>query len=153
MSEWASQGSSFLSAPATRGDKVAAVSGEVRFDDVKAEWKELWHCRVDDKVSAENMASRDFSLLFVERGTVIAATRDFKPLNLKEILRAHDFVNVDRLVGPHPAVGGYVKFAKTVLNRQARARSVVDPVPVSGRCEEFAAKEGRQRLAAQIVKE
>jgi hypothetical protein len=88
------------------------------------------------------MANRDFSLLFVERGTVIAATRDFKPLNLKEILRAHDFGNVDRLVGPHPAVGGYVKFAKTVLNRQARARNVADPVPVSGRAKSLQQKKG-----------
>jgi len=91
-------------------------------DEVRVEWKLLWRSRIDDKVRAEGIANQDFSLLFVERGTVIIATRDFKPLDLKAILRLHDVQNVDRFVSPHPSVGGWRKFARTVLNRQARAR-------------------------------
>ena len=42
---------------------------------------------IDDKVRAEDLASESFSLLFVKRGTVIKATRDFKALDLREIMR------------------------------------------------------------------
>jgi len=91
-------------------------------DEVRVEWKLLWRSRIDDKVRAEGIANQDFSLLFVERGTVIIATRDFKPLDFKTILRLHDVQNVDRFVSPHPSVGGWGKFARTVLNRQKRAR-------------------------------
>jgi hypothetical protein len=109
------------------------VDEGVRVEDVKEEWKRLWRCRFDDKVRAEGVANQLFSLLFVERGTVIVATRDFKPLNLREILSAYTFENVDRLTGPDPAVGGWGKFARTVLNKQARARRLLYQVPGSGR--------------------
>jgi hypothetical protein len=98
-------------------------------DDVKVEWKMLWRSRIDDKVRAEGIASKDYSLLFVERGTVIVATRDFKPMSLKEILFSHKILNVERVVSPHPSVGGWGKFARTVLNKQRRARKWEKPLP------------------------
>ena len=55
-------------------------------NELKAQYKTLWWERIDDKVRAEGIANRDYSMLFVEKGTVIFATRDFKPLNFKEIL-------------------------------------------------------------------
>jgi hypothetical protein len=36
----------------------------------------LWKERFDDKVRAEGVANRDYSSLFVEKGTVIFATRN-----------------------------------------------------------------------------
>jgi len=98
-------------------------------DDVRKEWRLLWRDRIDDKVRAEGMANRDYSLLFVDRGTVIVATRDFKPLNLKEILLLHEIENVERIVPPHPSVGGWGKFARNILNRQRRARKWKPPEP------------------------
>ena len=91
---------------------------EASVDDVKAEWKRLWRSRVDDKVRAEGVADEFFPLLFVERGTVIIATRDFEPLDLKKILAAYKIKNVDRLVGVTPSQGGWAKFARTELNKQ-----------------------------------
>jgi hypothetical protein len=91
-------------------------------EDVKVEWKMLWRDRIDDKVRAEGIANREYSLLFVERGTVIVATRDFKPLDLKKILHLHRVQDVERFVPSHPSVGGWGKFARTVLNKQKRAR-------------------------------
>jgi len=82
----------------------------------------LWRGRIDDKVRAEGMADQSFSLLAVERGTVIVATRDFKALNSKEILRSYNVQNVERVFGPHPSEGGWKKFASTVLNKQTRAQ-------------------------------
>ena len=101
---------------------ACAETSRVKVEEIKAEWKLLWHSRIDDKVRAEGMADRCFSLLSVERGTVISATRDFKELNLKAILRSYDVLNVEQVVGAHPSVGGYTKFARTVLNKQTRAQ-------------------------------
>jgi hypothetical protein len=99
---------------------TCAKNSRVRAEEIKAEWKLLWQGRIDDKVRAEGMADRCFSLLSVERGTVISATRDFKELSLKAILRSYDVENVEQVISPHPSVGGYAKFARTVLNKQTR---------------------------------
>jgi len=101
---------------------ACAETSWAKAEEIKAEWKLLWQGRIDDKVRAEGMADRSFSLLAVERGTVISATRDFKELSLKAILRSYDVLNVERVVGPHPSVGGYTKFARTVLNKQTRVQ-------------------------------
>ena len=98
------------------------TSCKVTLEDVKAEWKMLWRNRIDDKVRAEGIAKQDYSLLSVDQGTVIVATKDFKPVDLKEILSSYEIKNGDRWDLPHPSVGGYGKFARTVLNKQKRAR-------------------------------
>ena len=100
-------------------------------EDIRVEWRLIWRDRIDDKVRAEGIANRDYLLLFVEQGTVIVATRDFKPLNFKEILRLHEVQNVERFVSPPPSVGGWGKFARIVLNKQKRARKwkAVESVP------------------------
>jgi len=94
---------------------------QILVSDVREEWKLLWRDRIDDKARAEGMANRNFGLLFVERGTVIIATRDFKLLDLKEILRVHKIENAERFIPPHPLVGGWGKFARNVINTQKRA--------------------------------
>ena len=113
-----------ISAPRTRGERSVENMEKIDkalVDEVKAEWKQLWLGRIDDKVRAEGVASQAFPLCFVERGTIIVATRDFKPLDLKEILRRNQVQNVERVINPTPAVGGWSKFARTVLNNQARS--------------------------------
>lgn len=111
----------------SRGDArvVTVASAEpsnVDVEEVKAEWRLLWQVRIEDKVRAEGIADRSFLLLSVERGTVIAATREFKALNLKDILRSYNVSNVEQVVSPYPLEGGWTKFAKTVLNKQTRAQ-------------------------------
>jgi hypothetical protein len=101
------------------GEKAAL---QIPVEDVRVEWRLLWRDRVDDRVRAECIANRDYSLLFVERGRVVFATRDFKPLNFKEILCLHRVENVERFVSSPPSVGGWGKFARTVLSKQKRAR-------------------------------
>ena len=98
------------------------ASLQVPLEDVKLEWSMLWRNRIDDKVRAEGIAKQDYSLLFVEQGTVIVATKDFKPLNLKEILHSHKVQNGQCFDSPLPSEGGYGKFARTVLNKQNRVR-------------------------------
>lgn len=119
-----------------------STDASVLVDDVKVAWKLLWLSRIDDKVRAEGIASQDYSLLFVERGTVIVATRDFKSLSLKEILFLHRIQNVERFVPPHPSVGGWGKFARTVLNKQKRVRKWKKPVPRRNREKNLQVKKG-----------
>jgi len=109
-----------------------ATDLQILVGDVRNEWRLLWRDRIDDKARAEGMASRNFELLFVERGTVIIATRDFKLLDLKEILRVHKIENAERFIPPHPSVGGWGKFARTMINTQrrvTRAQQLEEAVP------------------------
>jgi hypothetical protein len=85
---------------------------------LRIEWKKLWQERVDDKVRAEGVAAADYCDLYVEKGTIIRATRDFKILNFKEILEEHQIVNADRLISPDPHVGGWTKFIKVNITNQ-----------------------------------
>jgi chemotaxis regulatin CheY-phosphate phosphatase CheZ len=86
-----------------------------KVEELKAEWKRLWRERIDDKVRAEGIANNDFSMLFVDKGTVIFATRNFKMLNFREILELHKVVDIDRIIPPSPQVGGWGKFIRTVI--------------------------------------
>jgi len=97
-------------------------------EELKKEWKTLWWERIDDKFRAEGIADKDYGMLFVERGTVIFATKKFRMLSFREILQLHGVVDVDRVVGPSPSVGGWGKFIRTAIasqqpvNRKRRAR-------------------------------
>jgi hypothetical protein len=92
---------------------------------LRIQWTRLWRERVDDKVRAEGVATANYSDLFVEQGTIIHATRDFRALNFKEILEKHKVENVDRYIPPNPQVGGWTKFIKTNItnHRSQRKRS------------------------------
>ena len=87
-------------------------------DELRVQWRLLWRNRIDDKVRAEGIASEDYSKLFVERGTVIVATRDYKAPDFVEILEKHLSSDVDRVVPPGPGVGGWGKFMRGVLRKQ-----------------------------------
>lgn len=95
-------------------------------EELKKQWKTLWQERIDDKVRAEGISDKDYSQLFVERGTVIMATRKFKPPDFYEILQRHlspDSNNIKDVSPPNPAVGGWGKFVKNALKKQQhRAR-------------------------------
>ncbi len=93
-----------------------------RVEELKTEWKRLWKERFDDHERAEGVAVTDYSSLFVDQGTIIHATRDFKALNFREILERHKVENADRFVQPSPRVGGWNKFIKSEITKQAPRR-------------------------------
>ena len=80
---------------------------------IRQEWRELWFQKVEDDIIDEDVARRDYPLLFVERGTVIRATRDYKHLEIDEILDTHRKRGQDLIQQPNPEVGGWGKFIKT----------------------------------------
>ena len=101
-------------------------------EEIKVQWKKLWQERLEDKVRAEGVAINDYSKLFVDKGTVIHATRTFKSLSFKEILEQNQVENADRLVPPSPQVGGWTKFIRESITnqkpqRQRRALTYVPP--------------------------
>ena len=94
-------------------------------DELKVEWKKLWQERVDDKVRAEGIAVNDYGSLFIDKGTIIHATRDFRVLNFKDILEQHQIANADRYIQPHPSVGGWTKFMKENLKKQSSQKNPI----------------------------
>lgn len=92
--------------------------------ELKIQWKTLWQERIDDKVRAEGIANRDYSMLFVEKGLVIFATKDFKALDFREILTCHKLADVDRVISPSPQVGGWGKFIRSVISSQKSSNRV-----------------------------
>lgn len=101
---------------------MEALASKELVEELKKEWRSLWRERIDDKVRAEGIADKDYGMLFVERGTVIFATRKFKMLSFREILQLHGVIDVDRAVGPHPSVGGWGKFIRTMIAPQRSSR-------------------------------
>jgi hypothetical protein len=97
---------------------VHTIEKKQFIDEFKSQWKNMWRSRVDDKVRAEGIADKDYSLLFVDRGTVIIATRKFKLLDFHELLQQHDPSIDNRVIPPNPSVGGWAKFIKTSLVSQ-----------------------------------
>ena len=95
-------------------------------DEIKNQWKRMWKERIDDRVRAEGVACEDYDRLFVERGTVVLATRDFKLLTLKDILELHKVANVERVLPANPNVGGWGKFVRThISSRKPTVRRTV----------------------------
>lgn len=110
-------------------------------DELRGEWKLLWRERIDDRVRAEGIANREYSKLYVERGAVIVATRDYKPPDFVEILKQHIGSDAEKLVPPNPAVGGWGRFMRSVLGKQ-RSSTVKRAPPEPERREHQQLKKG-----------
>ncbi len=111
--------------------------------ELKQSWSILWRHRIDDRVRAEGIASKDYDLLFVDRGTVIVATKDYKPPNFGQILERHAEDKLpDRAVAPNPAVGGWGKFIRDVVRKQERFTKCGRPIPPKPKKERQQPKKG-----------
>jgi hypothetical protein len=89
-------------------------------EELRQQWKTLWLERIDDEVRAEGISSKDYLELFVERGTVIVATRKFKAPDFYDIVQkhlSHVQSDVSNVLPANPRTGGWGKFVRNVLNR------------------------------------
>jgi len=93
-------------------------------EELRTQWKKLWRDRFDDKLRAEGIADKDYPSLFVEKGTVVLATRKFKMLDLKEILQLHGIDDPSRFVSPSPNTGGWGKFIRTAITSRKPSERV-----------------------------
>lgn len=109
-------------------DVKSSTSGaDIVREEICGEWRRMWRERIDDRVRAEGIAGQDYDKLFVERGTVVLATRNFKLLTLKGILEQHRIVNVDRFVQVNPHTGGWRRFGRA--NAYKRLNDLPKPKP------------------------
>jgi len=92
-------------------------------DELKVQWKLMWNERYNDKVRAEGVSVSDYTILRVDQGTIIHATRDFKALSFKEILEQQLAAEADRFIQPEPQFGGWTKFIKTRITIHNPQRS------------------------------
>ena len=124
------------------GSSKVSMNWEDFVKELKMQWKMMWRDRIDDKVRAEGVAREDYSLLFLKQGTIIIATRKYRPPDFVEILDHYRGVyDVERGVDyVNPVVGGYTKFIRDFLKRQPRfGRSKIREPPM------FEGKESRQQ--------
>jgi len=91
-------------------------------EELKRQWKLMWIERIDDRLKAEGIADKDFSLLFVDRGTIIMATRDFKPLDFVQVLDEHKLTRDGSELAPNSTIGGWSKFARETCLRRTSTR-------------------------------
>ena len=119
-----------------------SLSSKELVEELKVQWKRLWQERVDDKVRAEGIATDEYVELFVEKGTIIHATRNFKALNFKEILEQHQIANADRFVVPSPQVGGWTKFVKANITSQRKRKNTRASLYVEEKREKQQPKKG-----------
>jgi len=105
--------------------KSRAEAQKKLIEELKAQWKLLWIERFHDRVRAEGVSVNDYAILDVEKGTIIHATKDFKILNLRQILEKYKVENAERYIQPDINVGGWNKFIKTEINGKAKRGSRV----------------------------
>jgi hypothetical protein len=79
---------------------------------LKIEWADLWKSKFDDEIVAEGISLRDYSLLDVDKGEIIHASRDYKPLKFREILEKNLGGEVTERVDIDPKIGGWKKFVR-----------------------------------------
>ena len=119
-------------------------------DELRGQWKDLWRNRIDDKVKAEGIAKQDYSGLFVERGTVIMATRDFKPLEFFDIVQEHFNIDAEKAVPPNSTIGGWGKFVRDkIRNQKKTTRRYLPPKPTRKKGQQLK-KGGRGWLHAKM---
>jgi len=92
-------------------------------DELRQEWKLMWRSRIDDKVRAEGIADKTYERLFVERGLILLATRNFSPPDFQDILRRHLTPEEAERVQPDPNRGGIRKFIREYITIQDKVRS------------------------------
>ena len=87
-------------------------------ENLLVQWKKLWYENINDTKQAEKIASNTYSSLFIEKGTIIHASRNFKIPSFKEIVRLNKIENGERYISPDPIVGGWTKFTKKYITSQ-----------------------------------
>ena len=89
---------------------------------LKETWENLWQERIDDKFRAEGIANQDYEMLFIEKGTVIFASRDAKTVSFHEILEKWLSSYKLKFKPVDPKIGGWGKFIRTKLRKNCQSK-------------------------------
>ena len=119
-------------------------------DELRTDWKHLWLNRLDDKVRAEGIAKQDYSKLFVERGTVIMATRNYKPLDFFDIVKEYLEFDAEKAVPINSTIGGWGKFIRNNIRKQRNTTRRFSPPKPTRKKGQQQKKGGRGWLHAKM---
>jgi hypothetical protein len=91
--------------------------------ELKTQWRAMWR---------ERIAKDDYSLLLLECGTIVVATRKYRAPDFLEILEHHrKRLDTESTIGyVNPSVGGWRKFINSTLSRQQRFARRPRPEPL-----------------------
>ena len=89
---------------------------------LKSEWDDLWITKHDDKIMAEGVSIKKYSLLDVDRGEIIRANRDYKPLSFHSILQKNIGKDLADKVDVDPETGGWGKFTRDNFTRKRKEK-------------------------------
>ncbi len=82
--------------------------------------------------------------MFIDKGTIIHANRDFKALNFKEILEQYEVLNAEKYLPPNSDVGGWGKFVKNnIINQKPKTRELEALLPQVKKDKQQLKKKGR----------
>lgn len=81
----------------------------------------MWRERFDDRVRAEGISTKDYSLIFMGRGDVVFASREAKLPNLSEVMDY--WASEGKIYAPNPSEGGWGTFIRTHVRRDAHSRA------------------------------
>ena len=98
-------------------------------DALRTDWKDLWRNRLDDKVRAEGIATHEYEKLFVEQGTVIMATRDFKPIEFFDIVQEYLKADTEKVIPVNATIGGWGKFIRNEIRKKQNTTRQAPPKP------------------------
>lgn len=119
-------------------------------EELRVDWKDLWRSRLDDKVRAEGIAAHEYTRLFVEQGTVILATRDFKPIEFFDIVQEYLKADAEKIIPVNATIGGWGKFIRNNIRKNqnaTRRHAPPKPTPKKGQQQK---KGGRGWLHAKM---
>ena len=92
-------------------------------DELRIEWKRMWNSRIEDKVRAEGIADKTYERLFVDRGLILFATRNFSAPEFHDILRKYLSSDEAEKFNPTPIRGGVGKFIRDYITVKKKSSS------------------------------
>ena len=92
-------------------------------DNLRREWKAMWMSKIDDVVQAESIADKTYEKLFIDRGLILSATRNFKPPEFREILSKYLSSEETERFYPDHIRGGVRKFIREFIVSNKPVRS------------------------------
>lgn len=95
---------------------------KVLVEELRNEWRRMWRTRIDDEVRAEAIAEKTYTKLFVDRGLILYATRDYNPPVFSEILEKHLTPEEVERFSPSYIKGGWGKFIREHITHSGKPK-------------------------------
>jgi hypothetical protein len=103
--------------------EISSKEKKLFVDELRNEWKHMWCSKIEDKVRAEGIADKTYERLFVDRGLILFASRNFSPPEFHEILSKYLSSDEAERFNPNPIRGGVRKFIREHITVQKKSGS------------------------------